>query len=157
MKPLSSIRMVMAVAVCFVAALAGGHVQAQPTGTDEDTLKQLVRELTDAMLRGDVTKLEKLQHENFKLVTNKLTVDRRSLHGSIRNNRVKIESWTLEDLRVTVRGNTAVVTGHSKLTGATYMGMDYSGVYDWIGRFTKQRNGTWRAISLEQTRTSTRP
>ena len=65
---------------------------------------------------------------------------------------MKVAAWTMEDVKVSVKGNSAVVTGKSTLTTATYMGQDFSGEYEWTDRFVRQRDGGWRAVSSQSKR-----
>jgi ketosteroid isomerase-like protein len=115
---------------------------------DEDALKQLVQELTEAVAHGDTDKLNQLQTDEFKGQGEGLSLSKRVLHDALRSGDAKVSSWTVDNLHVTVRGNSATVTGGCKLTGATYRGRDYSGGYHWTGRFVKQKDGSWRAVSL---------
>jgi len=63
-----------------------------------------------------------------------------------------VAAWTIDDLKVSIRGNSASVTGRSKLSNAIFMGKDYSGEYEWTDRFVKQRDGSWRAVSSQSKR-----
>jgi len=115
---------------------------------DEEALKQVVQELTEAIAQGDLEKLDRLQADEFKGEGAGLSLSKKVLHDAIRSGDAKVSSWTVDNLEVTVRGSSAVVTGRCKLTGATYRGRDYSGSYHWTGRFVKQKDGSWRAVSL---------
>ena len=119
---------------------------------EEASLKQLVQELTEAVAQGDTDKLDRLQADEFKGTGGGLNLSKQVLHDALHNGDAKVSSWTVEDLNVTVRGNAATVTGRCHLTGASYKGKDYSGDYHWTGRFVKQKDGNWRAVSLAASR-----
>ena len=53
----------------------------------------------------------------------------------------------MDEVRVRTRGNEAMVTGRSTLSNATYKGRDFSGNYEWVDQFVKEKDGSWRAVS----------
>jgi ketosteroid isomerase-like protein len=119
---------------------------------DEERLKELVREWADAAVHGDVQKLDRIQADNFSGNTDGRNFNKRLLREALRSGAMKVASWTIEDVKVTIRGNSAAVTGKSTLTNAVFMGDDYSGEYEWTDRFVKQKDGTWRAVSSQSKR-----
>lgn len=125
----------------------------QNGGGDEDSLKQLVQEWANAVVRGDLERLEKIHGENFSAVAEGMRFDKRMLHDALKSGKMKVGSWTIEDVQVSIAGNSAVVTGHSTLTHASYMGTDFSGAWEWTDRFVKQKDGRWRAVSSQARRT----
>jgi ketosteroid isomerase-like protein len=143
--------------VFAIAALALGQrvapqrprVQAV---ADEARLGQLVREWADAAVHGDLQKLDAIQADDFKGSTEGKSFDKRMLREALKSGAMKIAAWTIEDVKVSVRGGSAVVTGKSRLTNATYMGQDFSGDYEWTDHFVRQRDGNWRAVSSQSRR-----
>ena len=135
--------------VIAAASLAFGQ-KTTPTdrSKDEAALKQLVQDLAEAVAQGDTEKLNRLQTDDFKGTGDGLSLSKSVLHSALRSGDAKVSSWTVEGLKVTVRGNSATVTGLCHLTGATYKGKDYSGDYRWTGRFVKQTGGSWVAEFL---------
>jgi ketosteroid isomerase-like protein len=119
---------------------------------DEERLKELVREWADAAVHGDVQKLDRIQADNFSGSTDGRSINKRLLREALRSGAMKVAAWTIEDVKVRITGNTAVVTGKSTLTNAVFMGDDYSGEYEWTDRFVKQKDGTWRAVSSQSKR-----
>ena len=134
-----------------VPRLGAQHPPEQRPG-DEKRLEQLVREWADAVVHRDLQKLERIQADGFKGSSEGKDFDRRMLREALTSGLMKVAAWTTEDVKVKVTGNTAVVTGKSKLTNAVYMGLDYSGEYEWTDRFVKQRDGGWRAVSSHSKR-----
>ena len=119
---------------------------------DEEALKQLVREWADAAVHGDVRTLDRIQADNFSGEAEGRKFGKRMLREALRSGVMKVASWTVEDVKVSVKGNSAVVTGKSTLTNAVFMGDDYSGEYEWTDRFVKQPNGEWRAVTSQSKR-----
>ena len=62
---------------------------------------------------------------------------------------LKIESSKIEDMKVRVYGDTAVVT-YATTDKGTYKGRDISGQYRWTDVFVKQ-NGKWQLVSGQGT------
>jgi ketosteroid isomerase-like protein len=119
---------------------------------DEERLNQLVREWADAAVHGDVQKLDAIQADDFKGAAEGKGFDKRMLREALRSGTLKVAAWTIEDVKVSVKGNAAVVTGKSTLTNATFMGQDFSGEYEWTDRFVRQRDGAWRAVTSHSRR-----
>ena len=76
------------------------------------------------------------------------------LREAIRSGQMKVASWDCnnDDMKVSVRGNAATVTGRCTLSNAVYMGKDFSGGWDFTDRFVKQKDGGWRAVSSQAKR-----
>jgi ketosteroid isomerase-like protein len=119
---------------------------------DEEALKELVRQWADAAVHADVQTLDRIQADNFSGSSEGRNFGKRMLREALRSGVMKVASWTIEDVKVEVRGSSAVVTGKSTLTNAVFMGDDYSGEYEWTNRFVKQKDGTWRAVSSQSKR-----
>lgn len=123
----------------------------QPTG-DAEKLEQLVREWADAVVHADLPKLERIKDNSFKGTAEGIGFSKAMFLEAVKSGVVKVAAWTIEDVKVSIKGNSAVVTGRSKLTNAVYMGKDFSGEYEWTDRFVKQRDGSWRAVSSQSKR-----
>jgi hypothetical protein len=128
-----------------------GHMKRE-AAVDEAALTQLVREWADAVVHGDIRKLEQIEGENFRGASEGKSFSKRLLHESLRTGAMKVAGWTVDDVKVSIRGNAATVSGRSKLTNATYMGKDFSGEYEWTDHFVKQKDGSWRAVSSQSRR-----
>jgi len=136
----------------IVIASASLALDQKSMSKDQEAVRQVVQELTEAVVQGDIEKLDRLQADEFKGEGGGLNLSKKVLHNALRSGDAKVSSWTVDNLQVTVRGSSAVATGRCKLTGASYRGKDYSGSYRWTGRFVKQKDGGWRAVSLATTK-----
>ncbi|HYE15357.1 MAG TPA: nuclear transport factor 2 family protein [Pyrinomonadaceae bacterium] len=121
-------------------------VQAKPQ-RDEEVLEALVREWANAVVHRDLDKLDRIQANDFKGSAQGKDFNKRMLREALQTRAMEVAAWTIEDVKVRVTGNTALVTGRSTLSNAKFMGQDYSGEYEWSDRFVRQRDGTWRAVS----------
>ena len=125
---------------------SAGSVCYGQNNSDEETLKELVREWANAVVHRDLAKLDKIQADDFKGSAQGKSFDKKMLRDALQSKLMEVASWTIEDLKVKITGNTAVVSGKSTLTNAKFMGKDFSGDYEWADRFVKQKDGTWRAV-----------
>jgi ketosteroid isomerase-like protein len=144
-------------AFAFPALALGQRERVAPQrpreqAADEARLGQLVHEWADAAVHGDLQKLDAIQADDFKGSTEGKSFDKRMLREALKSGAMKIAAWTIEDVKVSVRGGSAIVTGKSRLTNATYMGQDFSGDYEWTDHFVRQRDGNWRAVSSQSRR-----
>ena len=129
----------------------------QKNSSDEDALKQLVREWADAVVHfspSNPSKLERFTDDNFRGSAEGISFNRKMLTDALRSGQMKVASWNCsnDDMKVSVRGNAASVTGRCTLSNAVYMGKDFSGGWDFTDRFVKQRDGSWRAVSSQAKR-----
>ncbi|MBA3242830.1 MAG: DUF4440 domain-containing protein [Acidobacteria bacterium] len=117
-------------AVLFAVAMSGPATgqrgvarqrAQQPTG-DAEKLEQVVREWADAVL----PKLERIKDDSFKGTSEGMNFSKRMFLEALKSGAVKVAAWTIEDVKVSVRGNSAVVTGRTKLNNAVHMGKDYN-------------------------------
>lgn len=60
------------------------------------------------------------------------------------NNQVRFESTESDNIRVSVNGDTAIVTARSRFRGR-YKGWSMAGCYQYTDVFVK-RKGVWRAV-----------
>ncbi|MDT4897009.1 MAG: hypothetical protein QOH25_2086 [Acidobacteriota bacterium] len=116
---------------------------------DEAALKELVREWANAVVHGDLNKLDRIQTDNFNGNAHGMGFNKRMLRAALQSRELVVAAWSIDDVRVKITGNTAVVTGRSTLTNAKYKGMDFSGDWEWSDRFVKQKDGGWRAVNSQ--------
>src|SRR5262245_3236301 len=93
----------------------------QPHGNsanDERDLMQLVKELVEAVVKGDVAFLDRALHENYAHHRPRGTVESRTQYLENRKaRRVDFESLVADEIQVRLFGDTAVVTGRSTAKG----------------------------------------
>ena len=144
------------------SALAFGQTVASvyrsPTNSDEEELKKLVQIFGGTcMTGGDLVGLEKVLADDFRCSVEvkyiiPILFDKKTILEAIKSGYMKVPAWTIDDVRIRIRRNSAFVTGRSKLPEATFMGKDFSGEYVWTDRFVKQRDGSWLVASSQARR-----
>jgi ketosteroid isomerase-like protein/quercetin dioxygenase-like cupin family protein len=115
------------------------------------SILQMEREWAAALVAADIGKIDNIVADDWVL-TDPMgqRVSRKDANEELRSGALKFDSTTHSDLKVSVYGDTAVVSGRSKDKG-TYKGMDIGGDYAFTDVFVK-RDGRWRAVSTHVTR-----
>ncbi len=119
---------------------------------DRAALKELIKEWADAAVHADLQKLDKVAVAGFRGSAEGISFDKKMLLSAIRSGQMKVASWDCDDVTVEAKGNTAIVVGRCTLTNATYMSKDFSGRWQFTDRFVKEKDGTWRAVSVQAKR-----
>jgi len=156
---------ILALAVMVISALGIGLSQTpdkpanqeKPKGekvaassTVEQALMQIEQELTDLLIKGDPSASERYLADNFVFTAPDGTLSTKAQGiADMKSGALKIESSKIEDMKVVVHGDTAVVTYKTTDKG-TYKGRDISGQYRWTDVFVKQ-NGKWQLVSGQGT------
>ena len=147
------VAMMAIAALTMVLGRSAASAQSRPLGTnDEEALKKLVHEWAMCTVQGNLQDLEKIMADNFGGDAEGIRFNKKMLLEAIRSGQMKVGDWTLDEVRVSIKGNSASATGRSTLTNATYMNKDFSGNWVWTDRFVKQRDGSWRAVSSQSRR-----
>jgi hypothetical protein len=121
---------------------------AQKRNPDEQTLTQMARAWTNAWVQRDLQTIERITSETFQGEAGGVKYNKKMLLAGLSSHSLTVQAWTVENLKVTVHGNAGVMTGQSKLSGASYMGKDYSGQYQFTARFVRDKDGTWRGVAM---------
>jgi len=134
------------VAVACVGLASAGSVQAQWNDPAVvEALKQIERDMGQAMVAVDIEKLNRIFADDWTSIgasgavvtKEKMLRDFESVHD-------RLEAFELGPMDVQVKGNVAVVHG-SVSQKRTRAGKDVSGEYVWMDLMEK-RNGTWVVV-----------
>jgi len=91
--------------------------------TDEERIIQLYKEMYTAMIRKDKAELERVHDDSFVLVHMTGMRQPKSVYiSSILDGTLNYYSAQHENLQVTVSGNTATLTGQSRVKAAVFGG-----------------------------------
>jgi ketosteroid isomerase-like protein len=112
----------------------------------EEEIRQIEIEWGEAFERRDMATLDRLMADDYILTDPLGNVRNKSdsLAG-IERNEVHFESTKSDNVKVTINGDTAVVTGRSTFKGR-YKGWSMAGRYQYTDVLVK-RSGVWRAVS----------
>lgn len=143
----------ISVILLALSSFALGQIKSKSdkqTGTVEQTLMKIERELGDALIQGNSALLESYLADTFVFTSpNGNMLSKTQVIGDVKIGSLKMESSKREDMKVQIYGNTAVVT-YSSIDKAAFKGKDISGQYRWTDVF-ENRNGQWRLVSEQGT------
>ena len=147
---MKSIAHVAAILSLAAGVTLSGRVAAQ-TANVEQTLLQLERDWEQANAKNDSAALDRILADEFvstdsdgRLFTRAEVMARR------KSGAVKFATFTQDDYKVHVFGDTAVVTGRST-TKQMRDGKDYSAQERFTDVFVR-RDGRWQAVSTHSSR-----
>ncbi len=90
---------------------------------DKEMLKQLYEDMYTAMMTKNESELLRVHDDSFVLVhMTGMTQDKKTYIRAIMNGTLNYYSTQTEDLQIDVHGNTAAITGKSKVTAAVFGG-----------------------------------
>jgi ketosteroid isomerase-like protein len=137
------------IAVGLLVVVCSGVVQAQTPNSAEQDVLRLERALNEAFLKKDRATYERMLADDYVYIHS---------NGSVTNKTEEIaetmspdQKWTaskLENLKVRIYGDVAVVTGIQTLTGSA------KGYVSGLRRITDlwvRRNGQWQTIGGQTT------
>ena len=111
--------------------------------TDKEQIIQLYREMYTAMVNKDKVTLERVHDDSFVLVHMTGMRQPKAVYiSSIMDGTLNYYSAEHEDMQVEINGDTAVLTGRSKVTAAVFGG----GKHTWQLQLRFQllkKNGEW--------------
>jgi ketosteroid isomerase-like protein len=147
MKSIRHLAVVLGLAAAFTAPV---EVAAQ-SGNVEQTLLQLERDWEQANAKNDLAALDRILAPEFvstdsdgRLATRADVMTRR------KSGAVKFATFTQDDYKVHLLGDTAIVTGRSTVKGIRD-GRDWSGQERFTDVFLR-RDGRWLAVSTHASR-----
>ena len=137
--------------VLVAVACAGGLVSAGSAQTQwndpavVEALKQLERDMGQAMVAVDLEKLNRIFADDWTSIgASGTVVTKEKVLGNFKSGVDRLEAFELGPMDVQVKGNVAVVHG-SVTEKRTRGGKDVGGEYVWMDLMEK-RNGTWVVV-----------
>ena len=116
---------------------------------DEEKLRQLYEDMYAAMVAKDENELDRVHDATFVLVhMTGMHQDKKAYIKAILNSTLNYYSAVTEDLEIQVEGNTAAMTGKSRVAAAVFGG----GRHTWRLRLSfhaKKAGDDWRLTKAE--------
>lgn len=135
-------------AVGLLLMLGGAAAQQKKgaAGNDEAALRAIEQKWEDAARKADVATLDAILHDTFVSTTADGHVQTKAeMLGQIKSGEVKYESSKVEEVKVTIYGASAVMTG--KWSGKVIeKGQPVESVERFTDTFIKQ-NGQWKCVA----------
>jgi hypothetical protein len=121
------------------------------TGNTQQRLMQIEQEMVDDLIKGDSSGIERYVADTATFTgPDGIISDKAGFVADLKSGELKLQSSKLDDLKVQVYDDMAVVTYGSTDKG-TYKGKDVSGRYRWMDVFVN-RDGGWKIVADQGTR-----
>ena len=118
--------------------------------TTEQTLMKMEQEMADAIVKGDTSVWNKYSADNSVFTDpGGMMMNKAQSMAMFKSGDLKLESIKMDNMKVQMFGNTAVVT-YTSMDKGTYKGKDISGEYRWTDVFAKV-GGKWKLIAGQGT------
>ena len=134
----------------WCCSLAEAQSKEQPSGSTEQAVMRIERELLNAVLKGDASANERYLADTYVFTgPDGMVENQAQAIADLKSGDLKLQSASLDGAKVQVYGNTAVVTYSSNDKG-TYKGKDISGKTRWTDVVVNQ-NGRWQLVATHGT------
>lgn len=123
---------------------------AAEAGGVEQTLMQIERDATAAILKRDAAKLGSFMADDFVFTgPDGATQTKAQLLADVKSGDLQLDASDISDMKVRVFGDTAVVT-YTTADKGKYKARDITGRYRWIDVFVR-RSGKWQLVAGQGT------
>jgi ketosteroid isomerase-like protein len=135
--------MTRTVVLCIFSACL---LAAQTKSNTEQEIMQIEKEMLAALLKGDATPSERYLADSYVFTgPDGVSMGKAQSVEDLKSGNLKLQAASLDNPKVQVYGDTAVVTYSSNDKG-TYKGKDISGKTRWTDVFVKQK-GRWTIVA----------
>ena len=142
-----------AVCVVFGASAILARAAGASPATDqaaEKEIRQIEEELRKAVVNGDAATFERVLSDDYTTTNvNGLVRTKAQLIADIKSGAAKTESLTLDDIKVRVYGDVAVLTAE-RTARSSLRGTDTSGRQRMI-RVLVKKQGRWQPVAMQAT------
>jgi ketosteroid isomerase-like protein len=145
-------RLVRTLAVVALAMLAWA---ALPTARRADPVVEALTRQADAwdkaIVRKDLAAIEANMADDFRSIDGAGTVEhKKAFVAGLMDPKLTIDPYTVEDFDVRLFGDTALLSGRTRMTGS-FEGKPFTSHYRYIDIYVK-RGGRWQIVSVQITR-----
>lgn len=134
---------------CNPSAAPTANTSATPAASNENVealLTKMEQDWTDAILKQDTARIEPiLADDMLAIIPNGQTITKPQHLAFIKDETYKPESLSIDNIKVRVFGDSAVVTYHQS-EKSQFQGKDNSGETLWTDIFVK-RDGRWQIVA----------
>jgi len=140
------------IVIVLISLMAFVPSQAQPKATNAvDTIKQLEQDMGNAMMAGDIEKLNQIYADDFATIgSSGKVLTKETLLNDFKSFHDKLEWFENGPMNVQVFGNVAVACARVK-ERRSRDGKDTSGEFVWMDLLEK-REGKWVVVRSEGAR-----
>jgi len=147
----AGVPVLLIVAICLVLAHPAFSIPHRDSHAIHKEIEALEQQWRQAIILNDVSQMDHLLADDYMGISANGTVETKTQVLALRKaGTVRIKSLDLNDLKVRVYGDTAVVTSKADLEGTNGQS-DISGNYRYTRVYNK-RYGQWKIVSFEASR-----
>jgi ketosteroid isomerase-like protein len=145
-------RLFLFAATLVILATPVSKVQAEDKDEKVAAVKKVDRELTEAYIKADLKEVDRLTSEDYVHTTphGKIYGKKHILMG-LTDGRLTFEKIDDSDVKVAIHGDTAVVTGESKMKGKSKSRGEFHEDYRWT-RVYHKHDGKWLTVAEHMSR-----
>ncbi len=137
------------IAMAFMM-LFGSLAYGQKKMTVEQTIMKMEQEMTDAIIKGDMSVYDKYSVDNAAFTDpSGGLMNKAQTMAQLKSGNLKLESSKIDGMKVQTFGNTAIVT-YKTVDKGMFKGRDISGQYRWTDVFVKM-GGKWKMVASQGT------
>jgi len=130
--------------------LFGSLTYGQKKMTVEQTIMKMEQELTDAIIKGDMSVYDKYTADNtFFTDPGGALMSKAQTMALFKSGDFKLESSKIDGMKVQMFGNTVIAT-YTTTDKGMIKGKDISGQYRWTDVFVKM-GGKWKMVASQGT------
>ncbi len=128
----------------------GSLAYGQKKMTVEQTIMKMEQEMTDAVIKGDMSVYDKYAVDNAAFTDpGGMLMNKAQSMAAFKSGDLKIESSKIDGMKVQMFGDTAIAT-YTTTDKGMYKGRDISGQYRWTDVFVKM-GGKWKLVAGQGT------
>ncbi len=128
----------------------GSLAYGQKKMTVEQTIMKMEQEMTDAIIKGDMSVYDKYAVDNAAFTDpGGMLMNKAQSMAMFKAGDLKIESSKIDGMKVQMFGDTAIAT-YTTTDKGMYKGRDISGQYRWTDVFVKM-GGKWKLVAGQGT------
>jgi ketosteroid isomerase-like protein len=137
------------IAIVVIAAM--GSIRTNPSDssnpTDKEELIQIEGELAVAWPKGDRETIDRILAPDWSVINalGQVQTKEQVMREAFQSGTLKVRSARIDEIKVRLFGNTAVVTGHSVSEGS-YAGKPFGANLRFTDVFVKRKQG-WQAVA----------
>ncbi len=148
---------IAAIALLCVACAPSSQPHGSTATADSGDTTALVAKLTaqsdawdEAIVRKDRAAIEANMAEDFRQIDRQANIETKaSFVAGLMDSGLTIDPYAVEDFDVRLYGDTALLSGRTRMTG-TYQGKPFASHYRYIDVYAR-RGGEWKIVSVQIT------
>lgn len=141
-------RNIFIAAILLINLSAAGYCQEESV---EETLIKLEQSWVTEGLKGNARQIAQIESSDLMTIAPHGTVRYKKIEDEdLKFGAFKAKSWVLDDFKVIVTGDAALVTGRTVIKNGWYYGQNISGQYRFT-HFWVKRDGRWQVTVSQAT------